>query len=264
MSHEFRISSGVVKVALVGVGGTGSEVLRGLAKMAMALPHIDSDYSLQVTVYDDDVVTPANVGRQPFTMQDVGESKADLLVSRYNVWFGLDFQSCPERIGERSRLTQDIIITCVDSAAARRAVGNAISPEYHRAAYWLDCGNQDRTGQVVLGQPVRHHHDFYGRLPTVLELYPELNDPTRPEDDAPSCSMAEALRKQDLFINTTVAMKACEMLWRMFKDGEIQYCAAWMNLLTGTTRTLAVDPEVWKRFGHKGARKPRTRKKQPA
>jgi hypothetical protein len=42
-------------------------------------------------------------------------------------------------------------------------------------------------------------------LPFITEEFGELLKISEAEDDTPSCSLAEALEKQDLFINSTLA-----------------------------------------------------------
>jgi hypothetical protein len=48
-------------------------------------------------------------------------------------------------------------------------------------------------------------------LPHALDLYPQVIDPSLDaEDDVPRCSLADALEKQALFINTAVAIFASQ------------------------------------------------------
>jgi len=50
------------------------------------------------------------------------------------------------------------------------------------------------------------------RLRTVAELYPEIADAEAGEDPLPSCSAAEALERQEPFINQVLATSALAML----------------------------------------------------
>ena len=52
------------------------------------------------------------------------------------------------------------------------------------------------------------------------------------KESGPSCSLAEALEKQDLFINSTLAHIGCDIFWRMFKEGKTLYRGAYVNLET--------------------------------
>lgn len=66
-----------VTVNLIGAGGTGSQVLTCLAR-------------LDVTLYDPDEVTEANIERQLFGYSDLGLNKVVCLISRINNFFGND------------------------------------------------------------------------------------------------------------------------------------------------------------------------------
>ena len=57
------------------------------------------------------------------------------------------------------------------------------------------------------------------------------------KDSGPSCSLAEALGKQDLYINSMLAQFGFGILWRMLKDGRTLYRGAYVNL-----DTLRVNP----------------------
>jgi len=260
MNHTFKQPrDGKVLVDLVGAGGTGSHLFAALCDVALTLPKI-SHMQLQVRVWDPDTVSEANLGRQRFYPSDVGQNKAEILVHRANAFLGLDFEARAEPLSTKygdTTSSSRIVIGCVDTAASRRDIHKYIS-NHSYLPYWLDCGNQQSTGQVILGQPIPDpvRCDFYGRLPTVLELFPALQNPKLKEDNQPSCSVAEAIAKQDLFVNRAVASAAGEMLWTLLRHGEIGYCGRFLNSRLGVSTKLRIDPAEWKRFGHRGKRKP--------
>ncbi len=78
---------GPVDIALIGAGGTGSQVLSGLARMNQALKALGSP-GLHLRVFDGDSVSASNVGRQLFSPSDIGKKKAVVLVTRLNMFFG--------------------------------------------------------------------------------------------------------------------------------------------------------------------------------
>lgn len=272
MKHRIRRSAhtNVFSIILIGAGGTGAEVLRGLAKIALAARELHQ-IAVRVTVMDGDRVSRANLVRQPFTAGDIGRNKAECLVNRYNLWAGLNFRACPEMFAAGKALPAsssgaiDLVVSCVDNAATRAALHQHFRRSPPR--YWLDCGNLARTGQVVLGEPHQQHaRDWYGRLPTVTELFPELLDPRRTEPDLPSCSLAEALERQDLLVNEAIGLAAKQLVWQLVCAEELAWHGAFVDLASGRTVSLPVDVAGWKRFGHRGARKPPERKdvsKQP-
>lgn len=222
-----------VNILLVGCGGNGAQMLMGLASLDTALRAISSR-SLQVTTVDDDVVSEANLGRQPFYRCDLGNSKARTLTERINIAHGLDWRAvhgrAPAAIGVQN---VDIVISCVDTASARRALGAAMADRDAPPLYWLDLGNRATDGQFLIGCPKGRWHKDEGRLPTVLEMFPELADESAPDDDAPSCSVAEALDRQSLFINRVVASHALALLFDLLGRGSISYAGAFVNLASG-------------------------------
>lgn len=239
-----------VNVTLVGVGGNGSQMLTGLARLNHAITELGHP-GLVVTAYDDDQVSASNVGRQLFSRADIGLNKAIVLVHRVNVFFGTAWEACPQRFGSMTHPGAHILISCVDSKAARSNIAAHIRHQidYQRPNYWMDLGNREADGQVVLGEPLSDRHTPTNiRLPTVVELFPEIADISTPEDNIPSCSLAEALARQELFINQAVATSALQLLWQLFRFAKIDWHGAFINLKTGNVRPLMVDPDGWGRI----------------
>jgi PRTRC genetic system ThiF family protein len=229
-----------VKVVVVGAGGNGSHVVNGLAQLHVALLALGHPGGFRVEVVDGDVVSEANVGRQLFSMSDVGRPKADVLVHRLNCFYGLDWESVYGRFEECSGGNRcDILIGCVDSKMSRRIIHGRLKE--CAPAYWLDLGNDRSMGQVVLGEPRRRgQRKNEARLPTVVELFPEILDDRQPEPNGPSCSLAEALESQELFINRSVSTFALQVLWTLFRKGRIRHHGYFVNLETGRVVPLEV------------------------
>ncbi len=232
--HQSLIDRPVV-VHLVGTGGNGSYMLSGLAKLNHALQHLGHP-GFELTAWDPDTVSEANVGRQLFYPGDVGHAKSDVLVNRINAAFGVSWRSVATRYSTTGLAVPDVLVSCVDSAAARVEIGK-IWDRGNFARYWLDLGNRAADGQVVLGSATAlswgtdaKRQPKCAALPTVLDLHPEIVAGEVPDDDAPSCSLAEALERQQLFINQHIANEACELLWRLFRFGEIDWHAVYVNL----------------------------------
>jgi len=222
-----------IKILLVGCGGNGAQMLMGLASLDTALRAISSR-SLHVTVVDDDLVTEANLGRQPFYRCDLGNSKARTLTERINLAHGLSWKAvhgrAPYAIGVEGI---DVLITCVDTASARRALGATLVEGKSSPAYWMDLGNRATDGQFLIGCPKPSAGEGNQRLPTVLEYFPELADESVAEDDAPSCSVAEALERQSLFVNRVLASHALALLFDLLGRGSIGHMGAFINLASG-------------------------------
>lgn len=240
-----------VNVELAGCGGNGAQMLTALARLDRAIKAL-GHAGLKVRAWDPDQISEANVGRQLFYPGEVGRNKAVALVNRINAGFGLAWEAESKRFASDIQRNQEgtLAISCVDSAPARVEIGRQLerANDYYTPAYWLDLGNRANDGQVILGQVGRdtRHQPL---LPTVLDLYPELKTTTLPDDDAPSCSLAEALERQSLFINDGVVALAKQILWLMFRTGQLEWHGAFINLLSGHATPLPVDPKAWARFG---------------
>jgi len=74
------------------------------------------------------------------------------------------------------------------------------------------------------------------------------------EDPLPSCSAAEALERQEPFINQVLATSALAMLARLFRYGTLTHHGAFYNASTGRMNILGVDPDLWKKIRKRSRR----------
>lgn len=235
-----------ITVDLVGLGGTGSQVLNGLARINQSLMKLDHP-GLHVRAWDNDLVSDANIGRQLFSPADLLQNKALVLVSRVNRFFGFSWEAMPLRYtGEKK---SNILITCVDTAKARIDISKVMSkarygkePTDH-CFYWLDIGNLQKTGQCVLGSVLPT--DVKGmnhvrQMKNVVQVFPQLKK-IKEEDQGPSCSLAEALEKQDLFINSTLAQFGCNLLWKLIRERELTIHGCFVNLESFIVNPLNIN-----------------------
>lgn len=239
-----------VRVLLIGCGGTGTTMAVGLVSLHQALLAFGHPYGLEVTVVDGDRISPANCVRQPFAQNEIGLFKAEVLVNRINLFWGLDWSASCQYVDATWKFNRapDFLISCVDTRKARGIIAQTQS--FHMSRYWLDLGNNAESGQFVLGQmPGAGNRSQVGRLPNVAELFPEITDSSLDaKDKLPSCSALEALESQSPFINQTLAYQALAMLARFFRYGKLQYHGGFINLATGRMSPLPVDPDAWKRI----------------
>lgn len=239
-----------LRIAVVGAGGTGSALLASLAQIAVALPQL-GHAGLQVHVIDDDTVSSSNVGRQLFSPSDVGHAKASVLVNRINAAYGLAWSAEVGRIGSSDSLDAEVVVGCVDNRLARKHMLAERSGIWRSAAWWLDCGNSTTSGQVVLGAWAQREVV----LPSVADLFPDAVDVRADAvDEAPSCSMAEALSRQDLLINRLMGDAACNLLWQLLRHGQVDHHGVFCDLKRSLMRPLPIDPTCWERMGFKAER----------
>jgi PRTRC genetic system ThiF family protein len=244
---------GPIRILVVGAGGTGSAITMGLPYLDQALRVWGRFAGLEVLLMDADTVSETNCIRQPFSVSDIGQNKATVLVNRINLFWGTRWRAEPSNFHDRTfdRIQDapvDLLIGCVDSRAARRVIARSLAKSNNRTAYWLDLGNNAASGQFVLGQPLNaRNRKKFVRLRTISELYPEIVDAEAGEDPLPNCSAVEALDRQEPFINQTLAASALAMLARLFRYGKIAHHGGFFNAETGRMTALPVDPDLWRK-----------------
>ena len=246
-----------ILVNLIGAGGTGSKVLTSLMEMNHSLIEL-GHAGLQIRLWDDDTITNANLGRQRFAECETGLYKSVALINRVNRFSGTNWKAETikfeknglGRLPEYAQAT--IYITCVDNVKARFGVAEILKElsnrRHHRdePKYWLDFGNSQHTGQVLLStigeikQPNSEKYETVASLPMITDEFGELLKQSEQEDDAPSCSLAEALEKQDLYINSSLTQMGCSLLWSLFRNGMTPYRGFFHNLKDFTTHPIKV------------------------
>lgn len=243
-----------ISINVIGAGGTGSQVITALARMnqsLLALQHA----GLFLRLFDSDIVSEANLGRQLFTSAESGLNKAVALINRINRFFGTNWKALPMNYSNEnlyrfeSTASANITVSCVDTVDARFEIADILSAlekencNRDKAFYWMDFGNSKDTGQVILStvsngkQPSSKKFDTVSKLPFITDEFESLLKSAE-ADNTPSCSLAEALTKQDLFINSTLANLGASLLWQMFREGMIKYKGFFLNLKDFRTQPL--------------------------
>ena len=245
-----------VTVHLIGAGGTGSQMLTALARINHALLSLNHP-GLMVSVYDDDRVSDANLGRQLFSESDVGFHKSVVLVNRINRFFGTNWKGFTHRFADglyqNSSYKANLYITCVDTAKSRFEVSELLyglrtesGYDRERPFYWMDLGNSQHTGQVILStigpirQPASDKFATVEVLPFITEMFRDQLEQAEQSDDTPSCSLAEALTKQDLFVNSSLANMGASLLWQLFREGMLFNRGFFLNLRDFRSQPLKV------------------------
>ncbi len=251
-----------VSIHLVGVGGNGAQMAACLARLDIAMRALGHPHGLHVTAFDADRVSEANVGRQLYSRADIGLHKAIVTIHRLNQFYGLDWIAHPTRYEafQPSRYappSADLLVSCVDSRSARRALHEAVFDGEGRYRYWLDLGNTEASAQIVLGEGPRAGMGkgtakANPRLPCVTELFPELLDATVQDDNRPSCSVRMSLASQGLFINDVAVRFAAQLLYELFSKGRLDQHGVVVNLDSKRAGPIEVDPKTWARFGYQG------------
>lgn len=229
-----------VSVHMLGAGGTGSHLIDALARVDYAVKKLGG-HGMNVTLYDDDTVSEFSIVRQRFYPADIGELKAPLLIHRLNLLYGLNWKSVPQKY-HADKLTNnncpDLIITCVDKPKIRADIAKAGMELPHHALF-LDMGNSDFSGQVILGHLNQTANEKSKRLPNVFSFYPEL-EAMLDEDDKASCSMEESLKSQTLGINQAIANAASTLIWLLLREGGLNHQGVFLNIKTGESAPIRI------------------------
>lgn len=240
-----------VRVALVGAGGTGSDMAVRLAKLHRQLTALGGE-GLHVTIFDPDTFSATNVGRQHCSPSFIGLNKALALCHSLNMAYALDWRGIPQAFDvERAKQGYngfDLIITCVDKALFRAELGRSFR-DTRTDTLWIDTGNGSDLGQVVmghLGKPLRTGL----RLPNVFDLWPDLADMHAVDVEQPSCSAEEAMQKQAWPVNQAAAFIAAEMLWTLLRYGSLDYHGTTFHLRPMRTEPMWIDTDAWAFFGY--------------
>ena len=210
-------------VTIVGLGGTGSQVARSAARILYDMK-VRRMHTPQLVLIDGDTIEMKNVGRQLYTAADVGQSKAHVLMRRFNCALGLNTVGIAEPLNAEKhfeRHSGGIVIGAVDNHLARQELSRV------RNAVWIDCGNHHAAGQVCVGNTddrelMLRHLDKkdrkYPYLPNAALVFPQLlePEPPAPQPVQPlSCAELVEEGSQHLLINDWVAVVAAQYLYKL-------------------------------------------------
>lgn len=235
-----------VNVILAGCGGTGSFLALHLARLAW---HAREQHAIDVhlTFVDPDRIEAKNIGRQNFVPAEIGLRKAERLAHRYGLAFGLSVRFYndwlhPNHVDGRHRYRDGrlhVLVGAVDNAAARKDIDSIVAGWGGRL-WWLDCGNHDLAGQVLLGNadvsgPAISPLGFCTRLPLPSIQHPELVEEAPPP--LISCADAALADVQSLMVNQQVAGWAASYLYRLIISQDLDTYATYFDLRAGSARS---------------------------
>ncbi len=255
IGHPERIA-----ILLVGCGGTGSFAALNLARFAASNPQL----KVELTFVDFDTVEDQNIGRQYFCPADVGQPKARTLATRLNLAFGLQIRPVVSRFdgGMLSKYMPMhhpggrllLVVGCVDTPAARQSIAAAMatymeeSVLHGKPAWWLDAGNDETTGQILIGntlneQPLLTKFGECVGLPLPSLQEPKLVEPApiraAPEPDL-SCAELTALGAQARPINYMAAAWLDVYIERLLISHDLDMMSTTFNQRLGLVTTVPI------------------------
>jgi PRTRC genetic system ThiF family protein len=216
-----------IVITIYGAGGTGSHLAVQLARVNFALLSMGRR-GLDVTVVDSDEcgsTTPVRAQLNPYA---IGQLKALSLISGLNSAYGTNWKSQQQGFIPTNC---DFFITCTDTVRSRREIFDSFGDKYK---YFIDCGNGDASGQVIMGTSKRlsmnqKKSKFMYSVPNVFDMFPNIQD----EDTRDSCSVYESIRNQGLFVNSILANLCANMIYEFLTDHALDYHGYFFNMENG-------------------------------
>jgi PRTRC genetic system ThiF family protein len=256
------IKRDTLSLVLVGCGGTGSWLAPTVVRTARLLIE-KFNKNVQVVFVDPDTVEPKNCYRQNFAEFEVGRNKAEALAFRYGLSWGVEVLALPcafdaellEKQLDQERHTYyglSVVIGCVDNARARSEIQRYVAEltGFSTARWWLDCGNDKHSGQVLVGgfnakndRNIFPIPDYCTRLPLPTEQHPELSDAEIAEvelDSGLSCADLALRGAQGLAVNQQVAATAGDYLLQMLVYGSLNHFQTYFDQSSGTMRSTPI------------------------
>ncbi|MBA4399852.1 MAG: thiamine biosynthesis protein ThiF [Anaerolinea sp.] len=248
-------------LVLVGCGGTGSWLAPAVARVARLLQE-RFDKETMVVFADPDLVEEKNVYRQNFCAAEIGRNKAVTLAERYGLSWGIEIVSVARALELASEWwnglsrnmidhrTLAVMIGCVDGHTGRKAIDSCVQAEY-RPVWWLDCGNEKNSGQVLLGRSKNEEKPFSlpgfcSWLPLPSAQAPDLVVGGEMTINASqvgiSCAEMALQDSQGLAINQRMASEAADFLVRMLITQDLRKMATYIDLESGVSRSRYITP----------------------
>lgn len=221
---KHNLKQTITSVSVYGCGGTGSHMIHGLVRINHALQQLGKD-EIYVTAYDYDKVTHNNIGRQAFFPSDVGSHKSKVLIQRINTHYKLRWKYFTTKAPSSSK--DDLIISCVDTVKSREDIAKSW---YKKGAYLIDCGNEQTSGQVLMGQ-------FDGELPNIYTEHPDL---IYGEERKDQIGCVDEYIRQDLFVNSVVADHASNLIWRLLRWGSLEVRGVFFDTAKGICNPIKI------------------------
>ncbi|SMC08088.1 ThiF family protein [Sulfobacillus thermosulfidooxidans DSM 9293] len=265
---------------VVGTGGTGGYVVQYLARLLYALQSTHAT-TVTLTLIDGDRVEEANLLRQHFLPQDVGQPKAQILADRFGAVYGLPVFAMPTYLTQASDLdafitsdrqdryavwpnpspyaslhTLPVLIGCVDNHATRQLLHQIFARFAH--IVYIDAGNDGvylsddpadaetvRTsgysGHVVIGAKLFGHVV----LPPVGAVYPDILTDASSALPGQACGHQAVSQPQRMLTNVWAAMTVLSAINTLLADQQIRWHVANFHAQNAVCQAQALTPSIW-------------------
>jgi len=233
------------EVVLVGLGGTGSQWARAIARIAYDLRRRRQHVPI-IRFVDPDRITEANCGRQMFVPSEIGQFKAEVLARRFNLAMGLSisWHNEPFNATQHTGRYGTVLCGAVDNHLARQEMAKV-------SGILIDSGNHQASGQVCIGNSSdaklirqRVRKDEFDYLPNVALLFPEMLEPDPEETTtvpAPSCAELVEQGSQRLLINDLMGSIAAEYTYKLLNHLPITTFLTYVDLDVLAMRSIQIS-----------------------
>lgn len=242
-------------IYVFGTGGTGGFALEYLTRL-----YAESDQRVTIELYDGDNVEAKNLKRQNFTIDDLDINKAEALVKRLSRYLlnPPTFITHNQYVTDADELEADILMTidddetaifvlAVDNIATRRLINEVmVNLEDAVDIIAFDSGNDNQGGQVVayannhVKQREMLKDDVDIRLPTMLQLYPEIDIIKDERDENPGlvsyCAEESESKPQAMMANVRNGELLASLVYQVSQNQPLPYNVWTSSILTGTTQ----------------------------
>jgi len=238
LSHEFARRY-QYQVAVAGCGGTGGFTAEALCRILPA--------SVPLVLIDPDRVEARNLGRQNFFREELGQLKSEALAKRLSREYGraVAYSSLP--VGMTPLNWQTVVIGCVDNGRARRDIAGKFMSSHTNGSpcWWIDAGNGENFGQVLIGNAVSKDRRSYSPDEQGIWRYLPLPTLQRPDllNQLPAARSCAEMEGQGPTINQAMAALVVEVTRRLIA-GSCPWIQLYLDLNLGTLQPVYATPEV--------------------
>ena len=213
-------------IIIVGCGGIGSALFQDLVRT-----RIVKTGNVYITLIDGDRVERKNIGRQHFSLSQVGMFKAEALavtatkvLNLKNLYFinryVLDVKDIETPL---VKCSNTILVGCVDNHSARLIMENYIKRNNYKKTYYLDCSNGVDTGEVVAVYKESRSDDIIGSFRSEYDpnvLIDKTDEKKVDQENEVNCSNeVDEGNEQTIIANRKAAIIALELLQDYINSG---------------------------------------------
>jgi len=234
-----NFTEGDFAVSVVGCGGTGGFAADSICRLLPTNAHL--------VLIDPDRVEERNLARQNFNREDLGKFKSETLALRLSRKYGRPVAYSTLPVAGVKINVPGLIIGCVDNGPARREiaenVGGSLYVSYRYTSWWVDAGNGDNYGQVLIGNTAEGtlfnpEQDTCYALPLPTIQRPDLLSQAPPRQLG--CAQ---LDEQGPTINQIMASVVVEVVRRLI-EGTCHWMQLYLDLEGGTLYPVLATPEA--------------------